>query len=99
LGSLQDRLNGAVKSIELNGGEPETMTQRWVLLSREAGIIQLESMYLLVPVEIKKILSEFLDLGSRDVDKVCNLIIEKGEGQQIHIKLIYDIKQRWRFKT
>lgn len=99
MGSLSDRLENYVKSVELNGDAPLSIEQRWIVLSSEAGIRNLNSQYLLIPTDIFKELTEKLGLpiGSKNIKKFCHLAIEKN-GDKLTLKVIYDfqIRPTWR---
>lgn len=101
MASLNERLENYINSVELNGDAPVSIEQRWIVLSSEAGIRNLNSQYLLIPTDIFKELTEKLGLpiGSKDVKKFCHLAIEKNE-DKLALKVIYDFQTRptWRPK-
>jgi hypothetical protein len=100
--TLTERLEGYIKTIELDGGSPVEIKQHYIVLSAEAGFYGTKSSYLLLPAEISHFLTDELgiDIGSHDVKKFCHLIIERA-GETPCVKIVYDLKPRpqlWRNK-
>ena len=100
--TLTERLEGIIKTIEMDGGPPLQITKQWLVLSAEAGVSGTKSDYLLLPAEIGRALKEDIgiDLRSRDVSKFCHLVIERN-GETPCIKVVYELRQKpriWRNK-
>lgn len=72
--------------------------ERFIVLSKEAGLQRAKSLYLLVPAEIDRYIKDKfgLDVSGDGVDKVCNLSIERSENGPRGVRIVYEFTPRRR---
>lgn len=94
MGSLTDRLETYIETVEIQDHIPAEMSQRWILLSAESGLRAINSQYLLLPVEIYEELKKILGsaISNKRVKKFCHLAVEKTGERPPRVRIIYDFQ-------